>query len=250
MLFYCVGHDHREWFATEIICKSAEQHSTGKVDIHLLDHMQLRHQGLFWRPWRIDEKGQYWDETDGKPFSTQFSHTRFLTPILGKKAGAKWALFTDADMLWLDNPEKFLDYADDRYTVMVVPHNFKPTTEKKMDSMIQARYNRKLWSAVMLWNCRSPNIPTVEMVNEADGSFLHQFKWLKDEEIGFLPEEFHWIAEASPTIEDTPRFAEPVLVHYTLGVPHHSMKNRKETLYDKLWQEAFDEFASTLTYTV
>lgn len=241
-LAYYIGCDHREPDALAVTEGSARAFTGTKMPIHYLEHLDLRRRQYFDRPWRIAEDGTYWDERDGKPFSVQFSHTRFLTPLLAKDAGHKgWALFTDCDWYWMADPRGMLEEADTSKTVMVVPHNFQPVATTKMDGQPQSRYQRKLWSALMLWNLASPKLPTFEMVNAADGGYLHRFGWLKDSDIGFLSESWHWVPNHSPTTE-VGRAAElgnqplPINgVHFTFGPPVPGMTDREPTGFDQMW---------------
>lgn len=242
-LTYYIGVDHREPDALKVTEGSARNYASKPLDVRYIEHLDVRRRQLFDRPWRIAEDGGYWDERDGKPFSVQFSHTRFLTPLLAQAAGLTgWALFTDCDWLWLDDPFKILQEADPSKTVMVVPHNFQPENATKMDGQPQSRYQRKLWSALMLWNLSSKKLPTVEMVNSADGGYLHRFGWLKDSDIGFLSESWHWVPHHSPTTDEG-RAAEarnkplPInAVHFTHGPPAPGMFDRDPTPFDGMWQ--------------
>lgn len=247
-LVYFIGVDHREADALAVTENSAHQFASQPLDIHHIEHLDLRRRQLFDRPWRISEDGGYWDERDGKPFSVQFSHTRFLTPLLAKEAGYNgWALFTDCDWLWLNDPLLLLKEVDPTKTVMVVPHNFNPTSNIKMDGRPQARYNRKLWSALMIWNLKSSKLPTIEMVNHADGGYLHRFEWLDDNDIGFVSEAWHWVPNYSPTTDaalaklnnnqQTPINA----VHFTYGPPVPGMLDREVTPFDFIWQNELIE---------
>lgn len=239
---YYIGVDHRETDATRVCEHSARAFASKPLDIHHLEHLTLRRRQMFDRPWRVGEDGIYSDERDGKPFSTQFSHTRFLTPLVALADGHQgWALFTDADWLWLEDPWKLLKEADPSKTVMVIPHNYAPGITKKMDGQPQSSYNRKLWSALMLWNLNSTKLPSYEMVNNADGGYLHRFGWLKDEDIGFLSEQWHWLPGISPTtpaalaLEADNRHSPISAVHFTLGVPEDAMVNRQPTPFDNMW---------------
>lgn len=204
----------------------------------------MRRRHLFRRPWRIAEDGTYFDELDGKPFSVQFSHSRFLTPIVAKADGhTGWALFTDCDWMWAADIRGMLAEADPSKTVMVVPHRFEVTKTVKMDGQPQAQYNRKLWSALMLWNLNSSKLPTVDMVNMADGRYLHQFQWLDDNDIGFLSETWHWVPNYSPTTPEAKEEAERNDgyaingVHFTYGPPVAGMTDREVTDFDKFWTD-------------
>lgn len=243
-LVYCIGVDHREPDALAVTEHSARAYARAPLPILHLEHLDLRRRQLFSRPWRIAEDGGYWDELDGKPFSVQFSHSRFLTPIVAKEAGySDWALFTDCDWLWLNDIYNILDEADPTKTVLVVPHDFQPTSNIKMDNQPQSRYHRKLWSALMLWNLKSNKLPTVEMVNQADGGYLHRFEWLKDSDIGFLSEAWHWVPNHSPTTEPAKDLLynqnkhTPInAVHFTYGPPVAGMDARERTGFDDIWQ--------------
>jgi len=240
---YYIGVDHREPDALAVTQHSALAFASRPISIEHLEHINLRRRQLFDRPWRIDESGGYWDERDGRPFSVQFSHSRFLTPVVAKADGYEdWALFTDCDWLWLNDPWKIMDEADPSKTVMIVPHNFDPKGTTKMDGRPQATYNRKLWSALMLWNLRSPKLPTVEMVNNASGNSLHTFSWLDDSDIGFLSESWHWVPNYSPTTDVSRELMErnqlpPIhAVHFTYGPPDAAMVNREKTAFDEFWR--------------
>lgn len=251
-LTYYVGVDHREPDALAVTESSARAMALKPLPIERLEHLGLRRRLMFDRPWRIAEDGMTWDERDGRPFSVQFSHSRFLTPILAKAAGyTGWALFTDCDWYWLADPWKLLEEADPTKTVMVVPHDFQPTATTKMDGAPQSRYYRKLWSALMLWNLDSPKLPTIEMVNEAEGGYLHKFGWLKDSDIGFLSESWHWVPNHSPTTE-AGKLAEannkplPVnAVHFTFGPPVPGMTDRESTGFDQMWTNELIEATRT-----
>ncbi len=240
---YYIGVDHREPDALKVTESSARAYAGKDLVIQHLEHLDLRRRQLFDRPWRICEDGNMLDERDGKPFSVQFSHSRFLTPLVAKAEGhTGWSLFTDCDWLWLADIRKMLNEADPSKTVMVVPHNFAPASTTKMDNRPQVAYNRKLWSALMLWNLNSKKLPTFEMVNGADGGYLHKFGWLKDEDIGFLDEAWHWVPNYSPTTVDAierengNRPVSPNGIHFTYGPPVAGMLNREVTPFDQLWK--------------
>jgi len=245
-LTYYIGVDHREMEAFLRRANSALAYASKPLPIHQLEHLALRREQWFDRPWRISEEGVMYDERDGKPFSTQFANTRFLTPLLAKNAGyTGWALFTDCDWLWMDDPHKLMAYADPDKTVCVVKHNYQPSTAIKMDGQPQTKYNRKLWSALMLWNLSSPYLPTMEIVNNAEGGILHAFGWLPDEQIGEIPEEWHWCPGISPTTakavaDEANNKVSPISgIHFTLGIP--GMADRQPTPFDQFWKNELKE---------
>lgn len=171
-------------------------------------------QNCFDRPWRR-EGNQYIDAVHGKPFSTQFSFSRFLVPYLNAYQG--WALFCDCDILFRDNVDRLFDLADPSKAVQVVQHCHEPPEGLKMDGVAQTRYARKNWSSVVLWNCGHPaNLAlTPGEVKRQDGLWLHGFRWLGDDLIGSLPVEWNFlVGHTSPT-----ECPDPKAVHYTEGGP-------------------------------
>lgn len=244
-----IGWDSREQDAYEVCKFSILNRTKQACYIRPLKHRALRSEGLFTRPWRIDEKGQYWDERDGRPFSTEFSHSRFLTPILARRdvPGAKWALFLDCDFLFLADVNDLFTMADPRFAVMCVQHRHTPTETVKMDGVAQTTYPRKNWSSLFLVNLEHPanSALTSDKVNGWPGAWLHSFGWLEDEEIGELPAEWNWIEGV--TASDLP----PKAVHYSVGGPwfpdyagvrfasewrleFDRMKNPRPTLWERL----------------
>jgi hypothetical protein len=226
-----IGYDVREPEAYDTCKFSLLKHSS-KIDVQPLKHRELRKQGLFTRPWIIEGNGGFRDVRDDKPFSTEFAFTRFLIPFLQDKG---WALFCDSDMLFTDDVMEILKHVDDKFAVMVVKHNYIPETGLKMDDCKQEPYSRKNWSSVILWNCEHPSNKklTIEDVNYKPGNWLHNFKWLSDEEIGSLPEEWNWLEGHSP-MSITPKN-----IHYTRGGPW--FKDWKGVAYGKEWLAEFGE---------
>lgn len=210
------GWDSREQLAYEVCRQSLAEHSSVPVNVIPLKHRELRKMGLFDRPWRIDEKGQYWDERDGLPFSTEFSHTRFLVPALADRMGIKgWALFCDCDFLWRADVAELMELADPSKPLMVVKHEHRPREAVKMDGMAQTSNPRKNWSSLMLFNLDFPPGPwrlNTGIVNHASGSHLHSLGQM-NELIGPLPKEWNWLAGYDDPIE------WPKAVHFTLGTP-------------------------------
>jgi hypothetical protein len=145
--------------------------------------------------------------------STEFSFSRFLTPYLSDYAG--WSMFIDCDMLARSDVAELFALADDRYAVMVCPHDYTPMDQIKFEGHVQTRYPKKNWSSVMLFNNARCRALTPEFVNTASGLELHQFKWLSsDEEIGVLPLEWNWLVSEYP---DNP---DAKIAHFTRGGPY------------------------------
>jgi hypothetical protein len=97
----------------------------------------------------------------------------------------------------------------------------------------QVQYPRKNWSSVILFNCARCSVLTPDEVNEVEGKYLHQFRWITDEEIGELPDRWNHLVGI-----DEYRY-DAALIHFTLGVPvfwDYIGKNRAYVDLWKFWQ--------------
>lgn len=209
-----IGWDPREDLAYQVCSRSLRRLASQPLYIKKISAYDLEwpgQDGVYTRRW-YQRGTQKYDEGDGRPFSTDFSFARFMVPILMQYEG--WALFHDCDFLWRDDVAKLWALRDPKYAVQVVKHDFTPKETVKMDGQKQEPYPRKNWSSLILWNCshEANRSLTRNAVNGEDGSWLHGFKWLKDEQIGSLPERWNWL-EGHSTSND------PGAVHYTRGGP-------------------------------
>lgn len=241
-----VGYDPREHDAW-LVCKHTLETYHGKrqdVQAHPLGHRSLRHAGMFSRTWEVDAAGQYHDTIDGKPFSTDFSHSRFIVPHLAKSAGLSgWVMFVDCDFMFLGPVEALFKLAEgsDKALLCVQHHMSVKDGSKKMDGVLQTSYARKMWSSIMMINLDHPSNDklTVDEVNTRAGSWLHQFGWLLDHEIGELPETWNWIPGHSD--EKT----APEAVHYSFGGPY--MRGFERVPYAQEWRLFFREVMFIMT---
>jgi len=228
-----IGFDERESIAYDVCKYSIERKASIPVEVVPIKHRQVRRDGLFWRQWITHpSEGYMIDLVDFKPFSTQFSHTRFLVPELMNFDG--WALFLDSDMVFTSDIAELVDRIEDKYALMCVKHNYRRIENTKMDNMPQQRYHRKNWSSFMLMNCGHPSNRRLNktMVNQALGSTLHAFDWLNDEEIGHIGTDYNWIEGISPA------GAMPKVIHYTLGGPWFDPIEHpecQEVMYADVW---------------
>ena len=196
-----VGYDNRESVAYHVFCESVLAHSTSPVRFHPLVLRSLR--------------GAYLENhNDG---SNEFIYSRFLVPHQQDYKG--WAIFVDGDMVVQDDITKLWGLRDESKAVMVVKHNYATKHPMKYVGTSMETHNRnyprKNWSSVILWNCAHPSnsVITPEFVMDHDGTYLHRFSHLKDEEIGELPKEWNWMSqEFGPNKEAS-------LIHYTAGIP-------------------------------
>ena len=227
-----VGYDGNEKIAYEVLKHSIEKNTSSDVKIIPLYHKELRRQGYFQRPWVTEAlTGNRLDMMDGRPFSTEFSHTRFLIPELMKSKG--WALFMDCDMIVRCDIKEIFDLRDERYAVMCVKHRQEVKKSMKMDGSPQTAYYRKNWSSFMLINCAHAANKKLsrDVVNTASGGWLHGFSWLDDNQIGALPDHYNWIEGTSRGME------YPRVIHYSEGGPWHD--GYKDVMYADQWDELY-----------
>lgn len=206
-----IGWDPRDHAAYQVAVSSIQAFCP-EAEIYPLVERDLRKAGLYWRTYHVEGNGQMYDNRDGKPFSTQFSFTRFLVPEIMEYED-EWVLFIDADVMFRDDPRELFALVDKSKALMCVPHKQKVTEPFKMDGVRQEAYSRKNWSSVMLMNPSKLKGLTRNEVNNWSGSELHGLNFIDDEQIGFLPEEWNWLENYSDSD------MEPRLVHYTRGTP-------------------------------
>jgi len=210
-----IGYDPKEYVAYEVLKFSLERIATKPVRVIPIKKHIIELMGLYTRK-SNKIGGQDYDEIDGKPFSTDFSFSRFLVPALNMYEG--FALFMDSDMyIRADVTELFEMCNDVYYPVHCVKHKYKPKNETKMDGKEQHAYPRKNWSSLIMFNCGHEvnKKLTPEIVNTKSGRWLHTFQWLPDKEadIGTIPEEWNWLDNHSSTDIDVKN------VHFTTGGP-------------------------------
>jgi hypothetical protein len=229
MLNVFIGYDSREPEAYEVARASILKHTTVPVHIQKLEQPALRRAGLYRRE-ETKINGQKFDVIDGKPFSTEFSFTRFLVPALCQWQG--WAVFMDCDQLFMADISILERELDPAYAVMCCQQNYLPKTEIKMDGQKQEKYFRKNWSSFMVFNCAHPaNLGlTPDVVNVEPGSWLHGMKWLQDIDIGNINHGWNWIDGTTP--------GKPLNVHYTLGGPWFEHMRYSNAPYFEEWRQA------------
>jgi hypothetical protein len=80
-----IGYDKREQAYFDVLVESIKRNTTETYNIVPLYEDKLRMMGLYWRGFSVKEAENYdlqkFDYLDEKPFSTDFSFTRFLIPI-------------------------------------------------------------------------------------------------------------------------------------------------------------------------
>lgn len=215
-----IGYDKREDIAFRVCRASVLRYYPDAATEKLsLDSPEIAK--VYNRKFTTDH-GQYIDALTGQPFSTEFSFSRFLIPHLEGYKG--WAAYCDCDFLFRDDIRGLYDLVDDRFAVLVVPHDHVPKEVLKMDGVKQTRYFRKNWSSLMLINCGHPSNRriTPEKVNTMPGSWLHGFQWLDEGDIGTLPEDFNWLVGKEKCISPTTHYRKSTKIkalHFTEGIP-------------------------------
>ena len=199
---FFIGYDSREDIAYRVCKQSLLKYASIDLNIIALKLYELIAKGFYKRS--IDPLA-----------STEFTYSRFLIPSLMDFKG--WAVFCDCDFLFMEDVAKLFSNLSDDKALYCVQHDYKPKEKHKMDGQQQTIYPRKNWSSFIIFNCSHPSNKTldVKLVNKETGSFLHQFKWLKDDEIGSLDERWNWLEGWTSNHSDKKPFA----VHYTRGGP-------------------------------
>jgi hypothetical protein len=186
-----VGFDPREGEAYDICEHSLRRHAKDALYTYPLRLKALAAAG---KMYRIRDPLQ----------STDFTYSRFLVPHL---AGSGWALFMDCDILVRGDIGELFALANPKCAAMVVKHEHKPATTLKMGAARQTVYPKKNWSSVVLWNCDHPKnrLDWVRAANEKPASWLHQFGWLDESDIGSLPVRFNYLVGHNTKEEEPER---------------------------------------------
>lgn len=229
MISVFIGYDPRDDKAFRVAEASLKQKASIPVRVYPIREWECRKQG-YTRSYTTCSTGQMIDSAEGKPFSTQFSFTRFMVPHLMGYAD-EICLFTDSDMLWRCDIAEVLEQCTGDKAVWCVQHKHTPSETQKMDGVAQTQYLRKNWSSFVVWNPAKNTFLTPKMVSELPGSYLHAFCWLKDEEIGDLPEAYNWLEGWSDPMMN------PKVVHYTRGTP--DFPGYENTPYSQEWRKVW-----------
>ncbi len=244
-----VGFDERDLRAFSVAMRSLRARAPDTVSIEPLLTWELRAAGLFSRPTVTLPNGQKVDCVEGRHQSTEFTLSRFLTPIyhtlmLGRTHPCA---FIDPDVMARRNLAELVDLIDPSMLVQVVPHEHvpKPHEDGKIGGLIQQSYPRKNWSSLMIFpNPKEVSTLTgdvesietygdcfVDAVSKAPRDWLHGLRWVRDDMIGALPAEWNWLygVEIDPS--------DPAIVHFTLGTPDVVTLDRD--YYTDEWWEWF-----------
>jgi len=169
-----IGYDEKEDTAYEVLKFSLERIATNPIRVVPIKKNLIERMGIYTRKSNMIH-GQQYDEIDGRPFSTEFSFSRFLVPALNMYQG--YALYMDCDMyIRADVNELFDMCRNSYYPLWCVKHKYKPEKGIKMDGKEQHPYPRKNWSSLMMFNCGHEVNESLHLkqliLNQADG-YIH-----------------------------------------------------------------------------
>lgn len=217
-----IGYDRREHIAAEVCKFSIERRMTSHTRVQ---YLTLDNALDFKRPRETTQ-------------STDFTYTRFMIPYMESYGG--YSLFVDCDFLFLDDVRELARFIDPKKAVSVVKHPcYYPNSEIKMDGVRQHQMVRKNWASMIMFNnghksnkALSPNyVNTVQ-----PGRNLHQFMWLRNEEIGSISLDWN-------TLDGYYELDNPRAIHYTDGGPWFD--NYKNTYYSKFWVNEHNEYTNS-----
>lgn len=215
-----IGYDSREIPAFHVCAESIIQNTKSLVKIIPLYLPALEAAGLMWRK----DRG-----------ATDFSFSRFLAPYLVGYKGK--VAFLDCDMVVRGDIKELFDALPIDKCAAVVKHHWQPADGVKFGGQAkQNAYPKKLWSAVMVFNCSSQKVKnlTPKYVNEASGADLHQFAWTHEARVTDLPEAWQWIPNHS---EARVKIADAKLIHYTEEAPWWPNYPDRGSPEERIWLE-------------
>lgn len=238
--FY-IGYDNREDIVYQTARSSLLYHNPETVNVIPLIQDNLRANRIYTRPKDLLA-------------ATDFSLTRFLTPILYNDshykyidAFSKYCFFVDCDFLFTKDLSELYEEINDnpQYAVYCVKHDYTPLDVQKMAGQRQYKYPRKNWSSFMVFNTRHEVFRNtqkfIDMVNTASPAYLHQFKWIDDDAIYGLDKKYNFLVgeylapDQLPELIQQPTDKTPHCIHYTLGVG--VFENYSCVDYHLLWQQ-------------
>ncbi len=220
-----IGYDEKEKINYDVLVHSINRNQSNPVTIKPLIQSELRKSGSYYR-----------DSQDG--CATEFGFTRFLVPHLNDYQG--WAVFMDCDMLLTRDPWEIMDHTNPEKSALCCQHDYKSSTNIKMDNMKQGSFPRKNWSSFILYNCEHPDCKRLTPESIANGSpaYLHQFKWTTDNKLGIMPLEFNWLVGEYDLYQKGKEL--PFNLHYTLGSPAFAdlgFEQYRNCDYGDVWNE-------------
>ena len=224
-----IGYDSRHNDATKKCHDSILKHlNTKDVKIKYIDVSQIE---------------EYTREYKNQ--STEFSYSRFLAPYLCNYEGV--SIFCDDDFIFTANIFNLIWFLSHEHSVACVKHDFQHKYDTKFTGDKDVWYDKKLWSSLMVFNNSHPDCKklTPELINTADGKYLHQFEWTSDDKIGSIPKKWNWCEG----YDDPKDIVNSVGLHWTRGGPWIDGMDCSEIDGLATYMLLTDSFDSTKYYT-
>jgi hypothetical protein len=209
-----IGYDNREKIAYHVLSQSIIENSSIPVSI---------------MPIKLENLKKFYKRKKGLKDSTEFSISRFLTPYLSNYKG--YSLFLDCDFIINGDIAKLLSIIkkDKNKVLWCVKHKHNPKETKKFLGEKQLKYEKKNWSSFVIYNNKKCKILTPKFVSRANGLYLHQFRWTKDNLIGSIPRTWNILVG----YDKIPKKFNAL--HYTSGGPYFKEFESLES--SKYWHE-------------
>ncbi len=209
-----VGYDPAEAVAYHVCCQSILERATRPVSF---------------TPVGLANAPQEYTRSRGEKDSTEFAIARFMVPWMCAYQGV--ALFIDGDMVFRGDVVELFETVENDKAVSVVKHDYIPKSAKKFLDQEQTRYPMKNWSSVMLFNNPMCKKLTLDYVQTAPGLDLHQFKWVREADIGELNATWNHL------VGEYPESNVAKNLHFTLGGPYFS--DYRNTDHASDWFEVY-----------
>ena len=216
MINIFIGYDAGEKIAYHVLSQSIIKYSSGPVRITPLYLPNL--QNIFFRE-KVPNQ------------STEFAFSRFLVPHLSNFEG--WSVFMDCDMMLRTDIQELNSLYDSKYAVQVCKHNYVPRQNVKFRGAKNEAFPKKNWTSFMITNNSKCKELSLQYVHDATGLELHQLKWINEQSIGELPQEWNWLVGEYDYNEKAKN------VHFTLGGPYFT--DYKNCDYSDEWFEIYKE---------
>lgn len=237
-----IGWDRREAAAFAVARESCLKHLSPEIPVYGLLLDDLIKTGLYTREIKYlpsaADRPVMWDVVSEHAQSTDHANARFFIVPLARRLGISgWALFVDGDVMFRGNVCRLFEQLDNSKALYCVHHEHAPTSSTKMDNQTQSIYSRKNQSSVMAINLdhEANKALTLEVLNTTPGRDLHRFFWLKDDDIGELPQNWNClIGYTDPEIS-------PTIAHFTAGTP--DMIGWEDQKHADEWRKYRDDWA-------
>jgi hypothetical protein len=200
------------------------------IGYHVLSHSILENSSIpvTITPIKLENLKRFYKRKKTIKDSTDFSISRFLTPYLSNFKG--YSLFVDCDFIIradIIDLIKIIKKNPNKAVWCVKHKNYIPKEKVKFLNEKQLAYNKKNWSSFVIYNNKYCKKLTPAFIENANGLYLHQFRWTKDSLIGSLPKEWNVLIGE----QKVPKNFKAL--HYTKGGPY--FKKYRNCEQAKFW---------------